>query len=226
MKRRSNFGQGEAIALVGTAAANAGVNAYHAAKVGKIQRQQERKLEDDEIAMTYIRNLVYRLETLGTRLSRTSGIRPGTPEFEALLKEAMSSDMDYQGLCNASIYIPPNATSKRGEPRTVWGKINRTGFLEQPSALAPDVGPIWATGCKNAQDKFRIAFLENFKGGQKFRHIKTTKSDIGTMEIFIKFGTGLFLLIVLLMSMKMQSAVIREQRRRPKPKQETKKSRK
>jgi len=227
VRRPSNLGQAEGIALVGVAAANAGINAYHAVKVGKIQRQQEHKLEADEIAMLYIRNLIYRLESLGTRLARTSGIRPGTPEFEGLLKKALISDMVYQGNCNADIFIPPTSTSKAGEPRSIWGKINRTGFLEQPSALPPDVGPIWATGCKNAQDKFRIASIEAFKGAQKFSHIKTTKSDIGTIGLFVTYGAGLFLLVVFLLSIKMQTAVIREQRRadraarKPKPKRKT-----
>lgn len=213
MRKRSNLGQAEAIALVGVAAANAGINAAHAAKVSKIQKKQEGKLDADELAMTYIRNLVHRIETLGTRLARTSGRRPGTPEFEELLKEALASDMNYQGNCNADIYIPPTSTSKAGEPRSIWGKINRTGFLEQPSVLPPDVGPLWATGCKNAQDKFRIASIEAFKGSQKFKHIKTTKSDIGAVGLFVTFGAGLFLLVVFLLSIKMQTAVIKEQRR-------------
>jgi hypothetical protein len=213
VRRRNNLGQAEGIALVGVAAANAGINAAHAAKVSKIQKRQGSKLDADELAMTYVRNLVHRIETLGTRLARTSGRRPGTAEFEELLKEALSSDMNYQGNCNADIYVPPTSTSKVGEPRTIWGKINRTGFLEQPSRLPPDVGPIWATGCKNAQDKFRIASIEAFKGTQKFKHIKTTKSDIGTVGLFVTFGAGLFLLIVFIMSIKMQTAVIKEQRR-------------
>ena len=213
MRRPSNLGQAEGIALVGVAAANAGINAAHAAKVSKIQKKQESKLEADELAMLYVRNLVYRIETLGTRLARTSGIRPGTPAFEELLREALISDMAYQGNCNADIFIPPTATSKAGEPRAIWGKINRTGFLEQPSGLPPDVGPIWAIGCKNAQDKFRIASIEAFKGAHQFKHIKTTKSDIGTVGLFVTFGAGLFLLIAFILSIKMQSAVIKEQRR-------------
>lgn len=213
MRKQNNLGQAEAVTLVGIAAANAAINTAHAAKVSKIQKKQEGKLEADELAMTYIRNLVHRVETLGTRLARTSGIRPGTPQFEELLKEALVSDMVYHGNCNADIYIPPTASSKTGEPRTIWGKINRTGFLEQPSGLPADVGPIWATGCKNAQDKFRIASIKAFKGAQKFKHIKTTKSDIGTVGLFVTFGAGLFLLIVFILSIKMQSAVIKEQRR-------------
>ena len=215
-KKLSNLGQAEAIAMVGTAAANAGVNAYHAAKVSKIQKQQEKKLEFDEIQMAYVRNLVYRLEALGTRLARTSGVRPGTPEFEELLKEALKSDMEYKGNCNADIFVPPTATSKAGEPRSIWGKISRTGFLEQPSGLPPDVGPIWASGCKNAQDKFRVAFIDAFKEEQQFRRIKTTKSDTGTLALFFTFGAGLLLLVMFVLSIKMQTAVIKEQRRKPK----------
>lgn len=215
--KRSNFGQAEAVVAAGTAAANAGVNAYNAAKLSKIQREQDQKLENDEIAMTYVRNLVYRLETLATRIAATTDIRPGTSEFENALKKVVASDMDYRGNCNASIYVPPIPNGRPG-PRAVWGKINSTGYLEQPSLLAPDVGPIWATGCKNAIDKAKIAFINQAKGSKKFDYIKTTKSDTGTIELFIKFGSGLFFVIVMLVSMKLQSAVIKEQRRKLKPK--------
>ena len=81
MQQRSNLGQA-AVAMVGVAAANAAVNVHNAVQIGKIQKQQEKHLESDAAQMTYIRNLVFRLETLGTRLAKTSGIRPGTPEFE------------------------------------------------------------------------------------------------------------------------------------------------
>ncbi|RJR10585.1 hypothetical protein C4588_03020 [Candidatus Parcubacteria bacterium] len=215
---RSNLGQAEGIALVGVAAANAGVNAYHAVQVSKIQQQQQKKLENDEIAMTYIRNLIYRLETQAIRLARTSTIRPGTPEFEALLQKALKSDMLYKGNCNASIYVPPTTSSKAGDPRSIWGKISRSGFLEQPSTLPPDVGPIWATGCKNALEKAKIAYVDAYKEGKQFEYIKTSKSDIGTLQIFAAFGGGLLLLVVLLTSMKLQTAVIKEQRRKPKTK--------
>ena len=211
MQQRSNLGQA-AVAMVGVAAANAAVNVHNAVQIGKIQKQQEKHLESDAAQMTYIRNLVFRLETLGTRLAKTSGIRPGTPEFEDLLRKAMSPDMTYQGNCNADIYVPPTATDKPGESRAIWGKINRTGFLEQPSSLPPDVGPLWATGCKNAQDKFKISAITALKESRKFKHIKETKSDIGMTNLFVTFGAGLFLIIVFLLSIKTQSAVIRAQR--------------
>lgn len=212
MRKLSNFGQ-EAFTMVATAAANAGVNAYHAAKVGKLQQKFDKKLDQDELQMAYIRNLILRFETLGTRLARTSRIHPGTPEFEELLKEALKSDMNYKGHCNADIYVPPTATSKAGEPREVWGKINRSGHLEQPSHLPPDVGPIWSSGCKNAQDKFKIAFVDAFKEEKQFRRVKTSKTDIGSMGLLFTYGAGLFLLVVFILSIKMQSAVIRAQKK-------------
>jgi hypothetical protein len=222
MQKRNNFGQ--AAAMVGVAAANAAVNVHNVVQVDKIQKQQQSKLEADEMAMTYAKNLVYRLETLGTRLAKTSGIAPGTPEFESLLKKALAPDMVYQGNCNVDIFVTPTGTSKTGEPRAIWGSVNRTGFLSQPTTLPPDVGPLWATGCKNAQDKFRIARIEAIKGSKQFEHIKLVKSDTGAVSLFIAFGAGLLLVVAFLLSIKMQSAVIKEQRRKKpksKPKRKT-----
>lgn len=215
--KHPNFGQiqAEGVALIGTTAANIGVNVYHSAKVSKIQREQERKLELDEIAMSYIRNLVHRFETLGTRLARTSRVRPGTPEFEALLRNSLKSDMFYRGNCKADIYVPPTESTGTGA-REIWGRINPTGHLEQPSMIPPDVGPIWSSGCRTAQDKFKIAYIDAHKENIKFKHIKTSKSDIGTLGLFFTFGAGLLVLVMFILSIKTQTAVLKEQRRKPK----------
>lgn len=215
--RRNNFGQAEGLVAVATAAANVGVNAYHAAKTDKIVQAFENKLRDDEAAMAYIRNLVLRFEGLGTRLARTSGIRAGTPEFENLLRKSMINDMQYHGNCNADIFVPPTARDRPGVPRALWGKINRSGFLEQPSVIPPDVGPIWATGCKNAQDQFRIAQAQQIKGKSRFEYLLGSKAGIGQWDIIARIGSGLFLLIFAILMLKYQGAVIHEQKKAKKP---------
>jgi len=202
---------GTGIVAVGTAAANAAVNVDHALKVSKLQRKFQAHLEKDEINIDYIRNMVLRFQSLGTRLARTSRIQPGTKGFEAYLKKVLINDMIYKGFCNADIYGPMRPTDQPGKPRQIIGKFTRAGHVES-SILPRDTGPVWATGCKNAQDNFRLAFIDAFKGTRQFKRIKAHKEDIGVSGLFLRFGTGLFMAVVLLLAIKMQRAVIKKQK--------------
>jgi len=206
------FGQtGVGIVAVGTAVANSAVNVRHALKVSQLQQKFQSHLEKDEINMDYIRNIILRLNSVGTRLARTSRIQPGTKGFEAYLKKALINDMVYRGLCNADVYGPRGPNDRPGTPRQIIGKFTRAGHVES-SILPRDAGPIWATGCKNAQDAFRLAFIDSFKGTKKFERLKTHKEDIGVSNLFLRFGTGLFMVVVLLLAIKMQRAVIKKQK--------------
>jgi len=201
------FGQ-TGIAIVGTAVAQVGIDAYHAVKTSKLQRGFQKKLDTDAARVDYIKSIVLRFKSLGLRLATGGRYRPGTKEFETILAKALTKDMNYKGLCNANIYVPGTKV-----PRDVWASISRGGYIKPPTTLPPDVGPIWAGGCKNAQDEFRMIFIKKFKGTRKFEHFKVHKEDIGTINLFMKFGMALIILVVLLMMLKIQRAVIKEQQR-------------
>lgn len=208
---KSNLGQGEVVASVATAAANAGVSIYHAAKVDKLQKGFQQKLDADDIAMNFVRAMLARFRSVGTRLAQTTTARPGTSDFEKLLTISTKEDMNYAGNCNTAIYQPRSPEDKPGTPRQIWAKIDRSGHITQPNPLPPDVGIIWAAGCKNAQDEFRTTWVQNYKGDRRYAHVRDTKFDIKTLNVFLKFGGGLILVVALLIMIKLQRAVIAEQ---------------
>ena len=209
--RKSNLGQGEVFTAAATAAANAGVSVYHAAKVSKLQQKFQSKLDQDEIDMDFIRALLARFRSTGTRLAQTTTARPGTPDFDKLLMISTKEDMKYKGNCNAAIYNSRKAEDKLGQPREIWADIDRSGHITQPNRLPLDIGVIWASGCKNAQDEFRTTWVQGYKGDRRYAHVRDTKFDIKTLNVFLKYGGGLLLVVALLVMIKLQSAVISEQ---------------
>lgn len=209
--------------LVVTAVANVGVNAYHAAKMSKMQQRFQKRLETDQEKMDWFRLLLARFKSVANRLA-TVGQVPGTPAFETHLKKALKADMDYGGKCNVNMYMPVTKDDVIGQPRKSFAKITRTGFVTEGS-VPKDVGPIWANGCKAALDEARIAYIKRFKGQKQFEHLRAHKEDIGTLDLALKFGTGFFLLIMMIFIMKVQGAVIEEQAPPPRRKKKKKKPR-
>tara|TARA_B100000925_G_C21894895_1_gene424538 strand:+ start:121 stop:816 length:696 start_codon:yes stop_codon:yes gene_type:complete len=199
------------VAVIGTAVANVGVTAYHAAKISKLQKGFQEKLENDQQKINYIKYVLARMESIAMRLGSNGVYRPGTPEFENALKQTLKSDMNYRGNCNADIYWPLKKGETPGKPRQVWATIDRTGYIKPGAQVPPDVGPIWATGCKNAIDAGAQEYIKRFKGERKHQHFKIFKEDLGTMDVFLRAATGIFMVIMLVIVTKVQRAVLREQ---------------
>ena len=211
-----------AVTVVGTAVANVAINADHMIKVSALQKKFAGKLESDQQKMDYIKILLLRIQSLSTRLAKGGRYRPGTKGFEVLLGRALKNDMKYKGYCNADIYYPYNGESGA---RKVWASITRSGHVIS-GKVPKDVGPLWASRCKNAEDAARMAYITKFKGQRKHRIFKTHKEDLGTMDLFLRFGTGLFLVMVMIMAIKVQRAVIKEQEPMFKKKKKKKKKKK
>lgn len=184
-------------ALVTAAVANSVIDILATKKMNKYQARFLKRLESDEVKMEFIRFLVAKLRSTGDRIVQTTNLEPGTPEFETYLTSQMLEDMHYQGNCNAEIF-DPTAT-----PRKIIGKFYRTGRIEAPG-MPPDTGPIWATGCKNAQDFFRISHLKEQKGSNKFLKVKYQAEDLGTMDLFLRYGLGLLTIAILLIAIRLQ----------------------
>lgn len=200
-----------AIALVGSAAANVATSAYHAVQMNKMQQGFQKKLDNDAARIEYIKLIVDRYKSVGSRIAKTTGHKAGTQAFDLLLKKALINDMNYRAYCEADIYMPMGPNDTPGRPRNVWATISRSGYVKPPTVLPPDVGPIWSTGCKNANDEFRIVQAEAYKGERRFDFLKTVKLDIGATDLLLRFGTGLFLVVVAIVMIKIQRAVIKEQ---------------
>ena len=209
--------------VVGTAVANVGIEAHHAAKVAKLQDKFTARLESDEEKKAYINYVVARLESVAVRLAKGGVYRPGTAEFDKVLGQVVKQDMNYKGLCNADIYWPKTTQDKEGAPRKIWASISRTGFVAPGADVPPDVGPVWATGCKNAHDQASMAWIARYKGERKHRHFKIFKEDIGSMDLFLRAGTGIFMIAMLLLVTRVQKAVIKEQAPPPRKKIKIKK---
>lgn len=207
--------------LVVAAAANVAVSAHHAAKMSEMQRKFQRRLETDQEKMDWFRLLLSRFKSLSVRLA-TVGQRPGTPQFEAHLKKVLKADMAYGGNCNVNMYMPITKDDVVGQPRKTFAKISRGGYVSK-GTVPKDVGPIWANGCKAALDEARIAYIKRFKGQKQFKHLRAHKEDIGTLNLALKFGTGFFLLIMMVFITRIQSAVIEEQAPPPRRKKRKKK---
>jgi len=203
------FGQ-VGVTVIATAAANAAVNIQHAVAVKALQDKFAGKLESDAAKMAYLKLLIIRFRSLGVRLARTTRARPGTKEFDILLRHALKHDMNYKGGCDVDIYIPFRPGDVMGKPRPVWGSISGRGFVTGGN-VPRDVGPIWASGCKGAHDEFKTAYIVGLKGKRRFTFLKSSKEDIGTMGLFLKFGSGLLLAMVLLTMVKIQKAVVKKQ---------------
>lgn len=199
------------VAIVGTAVANVAVTAYHAAKVSALQQGFQAKLESDEEKKNYIKYLVVRIQSVAQRLGQNGVYRPGTEAFEGAIKIAMARDMNYKGNCNADIYYPLTKDDVPGKPRKIWATIDRTGYVKPGSPVPPDVGPIWATGCKNADDQARMAYIDRLKGERKHSHFKIFKEDIGSLNLLLRAGTGIFMVIIMIIIIKVQRAVVAEQ---------------
>jgi hypothetical protein len=204
------FGFTAPVTVVGTAIANVGVNAHHAVKVSKMQQKFSKRLESDQEKMAYLKLVILRVQSIAERLAKGGKYRPGTPEFEKILGVALKNDMAYKGLCNADIYYPLGNDPK-GSPRAIWASISRGGYVTPGTPVPPDVGPIWATGCKNADDRARMAYVQRFKGRRKHKHFRTHKEDIGTMDLFLRAGTGILMVAMLFLVTRIQKAVISEQ---------------
>jgi len=206
----NQFGQ-VGVAIVATAAVNAAVGVHHAVETKSLQRKFGRRLSKDEINTDYIKNILLRLRSLGTRLVHTKEIQPGTQKFEDSLKKAIINEMIYKGYCNADIYVPMGPNDRAGSPRGIIGSFTRSGHVKS-KILPPDTGPMWATGCKNAQDNFRYTFVNKYKGKKQFKRLMYHKEDIGVTGLLLRYGSGLFIAAVLLLAIRVQSKVIKQQK--------------
>lgn len=209
----SDFGIVQAV-VVGTAAANVGLTALHAAKMGALQREFSARLESDQQKIAFIKYIALRMESIADRLGKNGKYRPGTDEFEKAMAIALKNDMNYKGNCDTDIYYPLAPGEDPKKPRKVWASITR-GYVTipqgSPQNIPPDVGPIWATGCKNAIDQGRMAYISRYKGERKHNYFKIFKEDMGTRDIFLRAATGIIMVLFLIIITKVQRAVLKEQ---------------
>ena len=206
------FGQIATAVLVTTALIGVGDKAYDVYKTGKMARRFRKKLTRHAANIDYMKNVVNFFRISGNRLAVLSGIEPGTQKFEFALMKMLRTDMNYKGNCNVDVYAPIEGTSM---PNTaIWASVTRSGYVGGSvssgdgvtKATTVDVGPIWATGCKNAQSEFRINYLRSFKATRRFETKKIFEEKVATADLISKFVIGSLLIMMLATTIKIQLA--------------------
>jgi len=187
--------------MIGTAVINSALDVYSAKKMGKVQSKFEQQLASDAIKMEYVRYLVDRFRTLCEMVVATTDVDPSSVAFQAMLKDGMAGFMKYEGNCRCTLQDP---TTK--EP---IGTFLRDGSIQDNRGMPPETGLIWATGCKNALDFSRIAFLQEHKEEARFQTVKKQTIDLGNREVIARFALGGAILFTVLLVIKMQRRLLK-----------------
>jgi hypothetical protein len=218
-----DFGIIQAVA-VATAVGNVAVNAHHALKVSKLQSGFQKRLETDEEKKDYVKLVAQQFQDVGKRIARGGRFRPGTEAFELVLKRALKDEIHYKGNCNVTIFKPYRESPDK--PREVLAKISKTGYVE-PGAHGPkDMGPLWAGKCRASQDIFKLEHVGRYKGARKHRYLRAFREDVGTMDLFVRYGVGFIMAAVMMVMIKIQYSVVEEQKTIPRRRRKKKKKKK
>lgn len=204
------LGQVLAIAQIGLAAGNVALDYSNASALQQMQEQFKEKLDSDAANIDYAKYVVDRFTNESIRLANSGRYQPNTSTFDSVLAQILADQMVYQGNCNAKIFNPVNPATPN--QKTLWGTINRTGYITTPTTLPQDAGAVWSSGCQAAQDQSSIAYIKGVKSLQQFNLTSLFTSDIGTMGLFLKVGLGILLVVLMILLVKTQNVVIEEQK--------------
>lgn len=198
-------GLGQAGMLITSAAINSALDVYSARKFGKMQAKFEKQLASDAVKMEYVRFLVDRFRTLNEMLISTTDADPHSIAYQAMLKQGMADYMKYEGDCKTTILDP---TTKKAVVT-----ITKDGRVENSVGMPPEVGIIWATGCKNAIDFARASAIQENKDETRFNIIRKQTEDIGTKDLLVRFGLGLLVFAAVIIAIRMQRKVIKSKKK-------------
>ena len=200
------FGQVESLpGAVANTAINTAVALTNAGKVSSLQKNFTSKLEQDAAILDYITNMVLRLKASGKNLVASGVAQPGTAAFEKQLQQKLLNYLVYRGDCNASIYVAPRPEDIPNQPRPILAVCLNTGSVQGSTNVPPEVGVVWATGCRNAQDEFRVDYINKWKDTRKFTMQTLLTGDLGSLGIFLKYGLSLFLVMLLITALRYQT---------------------
>lgn len=201
MARYIYSGLGQAGMMITSAAINAALDVYSAKKLGKMAERFGKQLESDAIKMEYITYVVSRLRSLCEMLVATTDTDPHSLAFEAMLREGMSDYIQYKGNCNCTL-LDPN-TKKPVATLTKDGRV-----LDGPG-IPPEVGLIWATGCKNALDFARATNIREIKDEDRFQKSLQQTQNLGTRDLYYRYVLGGLVVSFLVLVLAMQRKVIK-----------------
>jgi len=102
------------------------------------------------------------LERMGPAMLyvQSLGIKPGTPQFEDLLKRKLYSEIGYRGNCEIDLYGP----APPGQKRPLLATISRTGKMTTNTQyLDPALGAKWVEACEEMHKAALQAWAEEQK---------------------------------------------------------------
>lgn len=196
------FGQQSAIQVT-SAIVNSAIDVATALEAQKLQDKFQQQQQQQATVADYISNIILKLQSSGNRIVQTGQALPGTVAFETILQQALLNDMAYQGNCTGGIYVPGT-----GYPRDIIGYFYPSGVVQ--GAAPAFTGPIWAAGCKNAQDSFQKNYLKIYKQTAQFNAQQNQTANLGALSLLLRFGLGIFLVSMLVAALRMQTKVLHQ----------------
>ena len=221
MRRPPNLGQvAIAVGQIALSAGDLAVEYANSKKLANLQANFKRILDSDAAKIDYANDLAQRIQIAATTLAHSGQIQPGTPLFDQYLGLIVKPDMQYNGNCNVGFYQPAAPYDQTNAPKSLWITIDRNGFVQPSGNAPPDVGSIWSSGCQEAENQAGIEYVNALKGTQISGGLWTgirgkiqqlTRSDVGTVDLFMRIGLGVFVIAGLILVLKVQGALIEEQ---------------
>lgn len=125
-------------------------------------KKQQRVQAAKDATSTYIDNVLGTLENVGYQLINQNQ-KPGTLEFETLLKKNLYDEIGYLGYCNANIW-GPDSEQFRGKPeRPIWFTIKGGGINVTPSPglhVPANIADIWYQRCRTIREGWVTAYRQ------------------------------------------------------------------
>lgn len=169
--------------------------------LGARRKREQRK----EMKRAFFRQLLKRyntqifisaLERMGPAMVyvQSLGLKPGSAQYDALLKKKLFSEIGYKGNCAIDLYGP----APPGAPRPLLATIDRGGKMHAHSPhIDTALGARWAEACKEMHKAALQQWAEEKKGDILFdRELKTERSAAKRnviTRISINVGIGMLL---------------------------------
>jgi len=134
------------------------------------------------------------LERMGPAMMyiQSLGLKPGSPQYDELLKKKLFSEIGYKGNCEIDLYGP----APPGAPRPLIATIDRTGkMLARSPHIDMALGPKWLEACKEmhkaALKEWALEQRENILFERELTTERGTAKRNAITRISINVGIGL-----------------------------------
>jgi len=170
--------------------------------IGAKKKKDLRKQMKEEFFLRLLKRyntqiFISALERMGPAMIyvQSLGLRPGTPQYNELLKKKLFSEIGYRGNCAIDLYGPAPA----GQPRPLLATIDSGGKMHARSPhIDLALGPKWAEACKEMHKAALQAWAEEKRENILFdRELKAERGVAkrnAITRISINVGIGMLLI--------------------------------